>query len=147
MSKYRDFGLSLDSIIVEGSCILGSLVNVYQKFPLNNFHLTSIQDHSNRVSPANQTTQTTPKSCDAGLDPCKCHHGSNPHKFSLYGKDWNVGIFTIINSKANSCQLYIYWSIHAAIKLIQLLNYEMYCDFQQDKIETKKTPPLLNLDI
>jgi hypothetical protein len=59
MSKYRDFGLSLDSIIVEGSCILGSLVNVY-KFPLNNFHLTSIQDHSNKVSPANQTYTNNP---------------------------------------------------------------------------------------
>jgi hypothetical protein len=39
MSKYRDFvGFSLDSIIVEGSCIEGYLINLY-KFPLNNFHL------------------------------------------------------------------------------------------------------------
>jgi hypothetical protein len=60
MSKYHDFvGFSLDSIIVEGSCIEGYLINVY-KFPLNNFHLYIIQDLSNRVSPANQAHINSP---------------------------------------------------------------------------------------
>jgi hypothetical protein len=54
----------------------------------------------------------------------------------LFGKGWNVGNFTINSKAINSSQVFIYWSI-AAIKLIQSLN-EMYCDFQQYKIESKK---------
>jgi hypothetical protein len=48
-----------------------------------------------------------------------------------------VGTFTIINSKANSSQVLVDCRF-AAIKLIQSLNHEMYCDFQQYKIESKK---------
>jgi hypothetical protein len=55
----------------------------------------------------------------------------------LFGKGWDVGIFTINSKAIHSSQVFIYWSI-AAIKLIQSLNHELYCDFQQYKIESKK---------
>ena len=67
---------------------------------------------------------------NAGLDPCRRHHDSNLHKFRLFGKVWTVGHLPLVaNTDYNL-------SVYCSNELVQLLDHEMYCDFQQSNIES-----------
>ena len=69
---------------------------------------------------------------NAGFDPCRHHHDSNLHKFRLSGKVWTVGPLPLvanIDYKFNP-------SVYCSNELVQSLDHEMYCDFQQSNIES-----------
>ena len=69
---------------------------------------------------------------NAGFDPCRRHHDSNLHKFRLFGKVWTVGPLPLvanIDYKFNP-------SVYCSNELVQSLDHEMYCDFQQSNIES-----------
>ena len=69
---------------------------------------------------------------NAGLDPCRHHYDSNLHKFRLFGKAWTVGPLPLVANTDYKFNPRVYCSN----ELVQSLDHEMYCDFQQSNIES-----------
>ena len=87
----------------------------------------------NRTSPACKpgSHKQPLNQVNAGLDSCRRHYDSNLHKFRLFGKVWTVGPSPLVANTDYEFKR----SVYSSNELVQSLDHEMYCDFQQSNIE------------